>query len=139
MLFNAIFALKFRPILTKDFICLNSDNLRKQNPSFEGLKHSRKNTRKRVFDHWSRVVLQTTQCFFHIFSFHTSTFRSSVYHYKCSRTNYFTAPIHVNIAIIGKNARNRTTQLIKLFGFSRNFFSVIDRLLAPLTDSILSR
>ena len=34
--FYAIFALKFYPILTKDFICLNSNNLRKRNPSFEG-------------------------------------------------------------------------------------------------------
>ena len=30
------FALKFRPILTNDFNCSNSDNLRKPNPSFEG-------------------------------------------------------------------------------------------------------
>ena len=36
VVYNAIFALKFCPILTKDFNCLNSDNLRKQNPSFEG-------------------------------------------------------------------------------------------------------
>ena len=36
LLFNAIVALKFHLILSKDFNCLNSDNLRKQNPSFEG-------------------------------------------------------------------------------------------------------
>ena len=30
------FALKFCQILTKDFFCLNSDKLRKPNPSFEG-------------------------------------------------------------------------------------------------------
>ena len=33
--FYAIFALKFRPILTKDFHCLNSDNLRKWNLSIQ--------------------------------------------------------------------------------------------------------
>ena len=30
------FCLKFCPIPTKDFLCLNYDNLRKWNPSFEG-------------------------------------------------------------------------------------------------------
>ena len=41
--FYAIFASKFRPILTKDFHCLNSDNLRKRNLSFEGLFWVNKN------------------------------------------------------------------------------------------------
>ena len=35
--FNAVFPLKFCPFLTKDFHCLKSDNLRIQNPSFEGV------------------------------------------------------------------------------------------------------
>ena len=34
--FYAIFALKFCLILTKDFNCLNFDNLKKQNLSIEG-------------------------------------------------------------------------------------------------------
>ena len=33
--FYAFFPLKFRPILTKDFKCLNSDSLIRQNCSFE--------------------------------------------------------------------------------------------------------
>ena len=36
LLFNSIVALKFHLILSKGFNCLNSDNLRKQNTSFEG-------------------------------------------------------------------------------------------------------